>query len=90
MNERAILVAHGDPQVLERLVTTLSDQGYEVVGPASTAREALAYAAQAPVGLALIGEPLAGRRNGRALGAALRATWGVPCAYLKGRPGLSA
>lgn len=80
---RTILLAHGDLAVLDRLVPRLSDMGYDVVGPASTAREALAYAAQTAVELALIGERLAGRRDGRELGEALRSAWGVPCAYLR-------
>lgn len=87
---KAILVAHGDPGALDELVPTLSDLGYEVVGPATSAREALAYAAQTGVGWALIGERLAGERDGRTLGQALRADWGVPCAYLKDRAGNAA
>ncbi|WP_334164119.1 hypothetical protein [Phenylobacterium sp.] len=90
MNGKAVLVAHADRQFLDDIVPTLSDLGYDVVGPARSAREALAYVAQTGVELALIGERLAGERDGRTLGQALRANWGVCCAYLKDRAGTAA
>ena len=83
MLQRTILLAHGDASALERIVPQLSDLGYEIVGPARTAGAALALAAVTPVSFALIGERLAGRRDGRALGQALRENWGLRCGFLR-------
>jgi ActR/RegA family two-component response regulator len=86
MTAISVLVAHHDPQTLDRLTSKLSDRGYHVVGPARTAGAALALAAQAPVAMALVGERLAGRRNGADLIRALRATWGVRSFLLRDAP----
>lgn len=75
---RTILVAHTDPAYLERIVPRLVERGFHVVGPANTARVALALATQTPVNLALVGEKLAGVRDGRAVARALRSAWGIP------------
>jgi hypothetical protein len=81
--DEMILLAHGDAEILQDLVPRLSDAGYEVIGPARTAATALTWAGHAPLRLALIGERLAGRRNGRDLGRALRDAWGMHCLYLR-------
>jgi DNA-binding response OmpR family regulator len=78
MRGRTILVAHTDPAYWETIVPRLVERGYHVVGPATTARVALALATQTPVSLALVGEKLAGVRDGRAVARALRRLWGVP------------
>jgi len=75
---RTILVAHTDPSYLEKIVPRLVERGFHVVGPVSTARMALALATLTPVSLALVGEKLAGVRDGRAVARALRSAWGVP------------
>lgn len=77
MASRSVLVAHHDPEALERLTFDLADRGYEVVGRARTAGLALALAAQTPVSHAVISERLAGRRKGSDLAKALREIWGV-------------
>lgn len=79
---KTVLLAHGDTQVLERLTPAFSDLGYDVVGVARTAGEALALAGQRGVTLALVGERLAGRRHGAELRRVLTETWGVDCAPL--------
>ena len=78
MRGRTILVAHTDPVYWEQIVPRLVERGFHVVGPATTGRVALALATQTPVSLALVGEKLAGVRDGRAVARALRRQWGVP------------
>jgi DNA-binding response OmpR family regulator len=75
--ERTVLVAHHDPDYVQQLVAHLSDQGFHVLGPARTARMALALAAQAPAGLAVVGRKLAGARDGATLARVLEERWGV-------------
>ena len=77
MTSRPVLVVHHDPDTLERLTLELGSRGYHVIGPARTAGVALTLAAQSPVALALVGERLAGRRDGPELARTLRNTWGV-------------
>ena len=86
MSGRTILVAHTDPSYIERMVPRLVERGFHVIGPATTARVALALAAITPVSVALIGEKLAGVRDGRALTRALRANWGVPSILVRSAP----
>lgn len=83
MTPRPVLVAHHDPETLERLTSELDARGYHVIGPARTAGVALALAAQWPVNLALIGEQLAGRRHGAELARTLREIWGVRSLILR-------
>ncbi len=56
----------------------LSEAGFEVVGPASSAAVAMTLAAQTPADVALIHVEVAGPRDGQSLAHALRDTWGVP------------
>lgn len=77
MAERTVLVAHHDPDYVQRLVAYLSDHGFHVLGPARTAKMALALAAQAPAGLAVVGRKLAGLRDGPTLAEVLKDRWGV-------------
>lgn len=83
MTERTVILAHHDPERLQELTLEFSDRGFHVLGPARRARDALALAMQSPVSFAVVGERLAGERDGRALAAALRANWGVPTYILK-------
>lgn len=82
---KTVLLAHGDGEVLARLTVQIHDLGYEVIGAATTARAALLHAAQSAVGLALVGDALAGRRRGPELRRELQETWGVRCAPLGDR-----
>lgn len=79
---KTVLLAHGDAGVLERVTPALSDLGYDVVGVARTAGEALALAQRPGVTFALVGEDLAGPRDGAELRRALEETWGVRSAPL--------
>jgi hypothetical protein len=83
MTEPTILLAHHDPERLHELTLEFSDRGFHVLGPAQRAGVALALAMQSPVSFAVVGERLAGARDGRALAQALRETWGVPTYILK-------
>lgn len=74
---KTVLLVHEDAEVMARLTPELSDLGYDVIGAARTARLALALAAQPGVSLALVGERLAGQRDGTALRQALEETWGI-------------
>jgi hypothetical protein len=73
-----ILLVHRDAAFLEAMTPRLSDLGRHVLPPARTAAMALALVAQTPVTLAIIGETLAGRRDGHALARTLRDLWGLP------------
>ncbi|WP_293681492.1 hypothetical protein [uncultured Phenylobacterium sp.] len=79
---KTVLLAHGDSSVLERLALAFSDLGYDVVGLARTAREAVVLAGRPGVTFALVGERLAGRRHGAELRRVLAETWGIDCAPL--------
>jgi len=72
-----VLIAHNDDAYLEATVCRLSDMGFHVIGPAKTAALALALIAQTPARLAIIGERLDGRRNGRTLASLLKHHWGL-------------
>lgn len=80
---KTVLLAHESPEVLDRLTPALSDLGYDVMGVARTAREALLLAMRPGVTFALVGETLAGRRHGPELRRALTETWGIACAPLE-------
>jgi DNA-binding response OmpR family regulator len=80
-----ILIVHRDIAFLEAMVPHLSERGFHVLGPARTAAMSLAIAAQTPVGLALVGQKLAGVRDGPALARMLRETWGVRTLLLRDR-----
>jgi hypothetical protein len=86
MRGRTILVAHTDPTYLETMIPRLVERGFNVIGPATTARVALALAAHTPISLALVGEKLAGVRDGRAVSRTLRSLWGVPSILIPDRP----
>lgn len=73
MPDRTVIVASRR----QALVEVLSDAGYSVVGPVTSASMALILAAQAPAGLALVDEELTGKRSGQELAAVLFETWGV-------------
>lgn len=79
---KTVLLAHGDAKVLDRLTPAFSDLGYDVVGVARTAREALVLAQRPNVTFAMVGEALAGQRDGAELRRLLSETWGVHCASL--------
>jgi DNA-binding response OmpR family regulator len=83
--QETILIVHQDPAYVEAMVPRLSDLGFHVLSPASTAAMALAIVAQTPATLALVGETLAGRRDGRTLARILRETWGVQSLILRER-----
>ena len=79
---KTVLLAHGDAGVLERIPPALNDAGYDVIGIARSAREALVLAQRPGVSFALVGETLAGRRDGTELRRVLEETWGVASAPL--------
>jgi hypothetical protein len=73
MQNRTVIVA----SQRQDLVATLSDAGFRVVGPVTTASMALVLASHAHADLALVDERLTGRRMGPELAAELYETWGV-------------
>lgn len=85
MSDGRILVAHTDAKYTAILTSHLQDQGFEVVGPAKTARMALALAALGPLDKAIVGRKLDGRRDGAGLAEALTANWGV-CSIVVDKP----
>lgn len=78
----AVLVADGCEASAAETVRRLMEAECDVVGPATTARMALALAAQAPVRHAVVAERLGGLRSGAELARALESTWGVECVII--------
>jgi hypothetical protein len=82
MTDPIVIVAHRDPETGEALRERLAAGGCHVLGPTARAGIALALAAQSPAAFAVIGEELAGRRDGRTLAEALERSWGIPSLVL--------
>lgn len=72
-----VFVARRSPECPDAVVELLSDAGVNVLGPVTTAKEALLLAAQSPIDLALVEPELAGVRDGRELARRLEDTWGI-------------
>ena len=73
----AILLVCDDEERTRDILARLFDEGYSVVGPATTASLALALTAQTGPSLALIARPPTGRRGALELAQELMRTWGV-------------
>lgn len=78
----AVLVADACEVSAAETVRRLIEAECDVVGPVTTARMALALAAQTPVRHAVVAERLGGVRDGAQLAQALEATWGVKSVML--------
>jgi DNA-binding NarL/FixJ family response regulator len=72
-----VLIVSNDEVYSHSLIGELQDLGINVVGPVSRANMALALAAQTPPDLAIVAQPLTGRRDAEELARELHATWGV-------------
>lgn len=72
-----VIVVCGDQTVSAAMVQRLSEAGFGVIGPASSARMALALAAQAPAAMAVVTADLSDGRPGRDLAHDLMSNWGV-------------
>jgi hypothetical protein len=80
---RTILVAGAPNEYPTNLIQHLTDSGRTVIGPADTAKLALALAAQSSADLALVAPKLAGQRDGAELARRLQDIWGVPSIVLQ-------
>lgn len=77
LDRETVIVACGDEAVSARMVQRLSEAGFGVIGPASSARMALALAAQTPASMAVVTADLSDGRPGRDLARDLMSNWGV-------------
>jgi hypothetical protein len=80
MNDRkfdTVLLVCDDADYAASVLDRLYSKGYGVVGLASTARLALALAAQSCPTIALVARPPAGERDAAELAHELMRTWGV-------------
>lgn len=76
-DRETVIVVCGDNAVSATMVQRLSEAGFGVIGPASSARMALALAAQSPISMALVTADLSDGRPGRDLAHDLMSNWGV-------------
>jgi DNA-binding response OmpR family regulator len=79
-----ILVAEDDAAIAIMLEAELTDAGYQVVGPAATAANALLLAQATGPDLALININLEDGSNGVELARALLENCGAPCLFVSG------
>ena len=82
MAKRKILIVNNDVIVATELERRLELLGYDVAGIASSANEAMAIAAQAPLDLALMGMALSGEVDSRAAANELRRQWKLPVVFV--------
>lgn len=75
--EDTVLLVCSDPERSTCIAGRLSDEGFNVVGPAPSGGMALALAAQVRPTFALIAEPPNGRRTSADTARDLMRTWGV-------------
>ena len=80
-----ILVVEDEPLIAMMLADGLERGGYEVMGPAASATEALALCDAAVPDLALLDVDLRGGGNGVVLARALSGRWGVPVIFASGQ-----
>jgi len=80
--KRKILIVNGDVTIARELEHRLGTLGYDVAGIASSANEAVAIAAQAPLDLAVMGMALNGDVNSRAAAKGLRQQWKLPVVFM--------
>jgi hypothetical protein len=78
-----VLLVCRDPLFAERTLRRFYQAGHPIVGPVSTAAMALALAAQAAPRVALVAQPLTGRRNTLDLARELMRQWGIRSLLLK-------
>lgn len=76
-DRETVIVVCGDNAVSATMVQRLSEAGFGVIGPASSARMALALAAQSPISMAVVTADLSDGRPGRDLARDLMSNWGV-------------
>ena len=77
LDREMVIVVCGDQAVSATMVQRLSEAGFGVIGPATSARMALALAAQAPAHMAVVTADLSDGRPGRDLARDLMSNWGV-------------
>lgn len=82
MAKRKILIVNGDVTIARELEHRLGTLGYDVAGIASSASEAIAIAAQAPLDLAVMGMALKGEVNSKAAATDLRRQWKLPVVFM--------
>lgn len=82
MNKKCILVVEDERIIAMDIAMQLKALGYEPLGPASTAEQALEVAAQQRPHLVLMDIHLGSAMDGIAAAQALRARWGIPCIFM--------
>lgn len=82
MNKKCILVVEDERIIALDIAMQLKALGYEPLGPASTAEQALEVAAQQRPHLVLMDIHLGSAMDGIAAAQALRARWGIPCIFM--------
>ena len=80
-----VLVICADEGVATDILIRLYDLGVSVVGPASTARLALALAGQTLARSAILVGETTGQRTAAELAEELQKTWGIDCVGLSSR-----
>lgn len=78
----AVLILEDDRVVADRLTRELESAGYDVIGPASTAVDALRIAKDKLPDLALLDVRIGDADEGGEVGAALGRDYGIPIVYL--------
>ena len=84
MNKQCILVVEDERLVARDIAMRLKELGYETLGPAGTAEEALELAARQRPDLVLMDTHLGSAMDGIAAALALRAQWGISCIFMSG------
>lgn len=82
MNKKCILVVEDERIIAMDIAMQLKALGYEPLGPASTAEQALEVAAQQRPHLVLMDIHLGSAMDGIAAAQALRDQWGIPCIFM--------
>lgn len=82
MSKKRILIVEDEFIIAQNLKMVLEGFGYEVVGHAFDASEALEMLQHAPVDLALIDINLGSGIDGVDLGRTIRSQWGIPLIFL--------
>ena len=80
-----ILLVEDDPLIAMSLEATLTDAGYEILGPASTASRGLELAQHTVPELALVNINLRDGSNGIELARELLSRWGVASLFVSGQ-----
>ena len=82
MKKARILIVEDDPLLADDIENTVTDLGYEVVGSAASAKDALEKAELLRPDCVLLDISLKGKVDGITAGAEMRSRWNTPIVYL--------